>query len=55
MNSHNYYMFVVQAFYQEYWVNLTLIATKVNSTDFVSLLCPQRQKKVLRNPHGGTV
>ena len=28
----------VQAFYQEYLVNLTLIATKANSTDFASLL-----------------
>ena len=32
---------IVQAFYQEYWVNLKLIATKANSTDLVSLLCPQ--------------
>ena len=29
---------IVQAFYQEYLVNLTLIATKANSTDFASLL-----------------
>ena len=28
----------VQAFCQEYLVNLTLIATKANSTDFASLL-----------------
>ena len=32
---------IVQAFYQEYLVNLTLIATKANSTDFVSLLWPK--------------
>ena len=32
---------IVQSFYQEYWVNLTLIATKANSIDVVSLLCPQ--------------
>ena len=28
-------------------VNLSLIATKANSADFVSLLCPHWQKKVL--------
>ena len=32
---------IVQAFYQEYLVNLTLIATKANSPDFVSLLWPK--------------
>ena len=32
---------IVQAFYQEYLVNLTLIATKANSTDFASLLWPK--------------
>ena len=37
------------------WVNLALIATKANSTDFVSLLCPQWQVKVLRNPYRGTL
>ena len=32
---------LVQAFYQEYWVNLKLIATKANSSDFDLLLWPQ--------------
>ena len=37
--------YLVQEFYQEYWVNLKLIATKAKSSDFDLLLCLECQKK----------
>ena len=43
---------IVQAFYAKMGVNLPLIATKPNSADFASLICPEK-KKVARNSMKG--